>query len=299
MKTLIWGAGLLLLLSGCATVEMADYNVVSFADVALREGAKVQIKAMDPGLNPVVEALEKSFAENGKFQVVDADADYWIVLAGSEQYGTSAIGTKKSVEERNNGEAGRDVLMPHDINLSSAARSLSVSVYEAKNLTPVTYQDVCIYDGDCTEQTARQETDYKKMLEKDVIERLEDMFLTRAKAAKIPVPLEANRDLRKFFKEKKYVDFLKRYRELGTIDLNNYRTKAFAGTLTKEDKLDERMANYYLYLLVRESVRHDPEILRKTLGEHLSIIESTTAKGVVDSVPVALQRIEMQLKNIE
>jgi len=42
MKRMWLGAGAALLLGGCASVEMAQYTVTSFAEVPLKEKAKVK-----------------------------------------------------------------------------------------------------------------------------------------------------------------------------------------------------------------------------------------------------------------
>ncbi|MBQ2345757.1 MAG: hypothetical protein II391_00200, partial [Kiritimatiellae bacterium] len=96
MKKIV-GAGFALILCGCASVEMAQYTVTSFAEVPLTAKAKIKIVSNDKQLDSVVGSLKDVFGKSGKFSVVDNDADYWFVLSGASQYVKSAPQNRVSV----------------------------------------------------------------------------------------------------------------------------------------------------------------------------------------------------------
>ena len=85
MKKIV-GVGFALILCGCASVEMAQYTVTSFAEVPLKNKAKIKIVANGNGLDSIVGSVKDTFKKGGKFSVVDSDADYWFVLSGASQY---------------------------------------------------------------------------------------------------------------------------------------------------------------------------------------------------------------------
>ena len=80
-------AGAALLLGGCASVEMAQYTVTSFAEIPLKKQAKVKIVANNDSLSTVVNSLKTEFGKSDSFAVVDENADYWFVLNGQEGNG--------------------------------------------------------------------------------------------------------------------------------------------------------------------------------------------------------------------
>ena len=100
MKKMWLGAGAVLLLGGCASVEMAQYTVTSFAEVPLKEKAKIKIVANCDNLDSVVDVVKGEFTKKGAFSVVDEKADYWFVLSGAGQYIQSEPQKKVSVVKR-------------------------------------------------------------------------------------------------------------------------------------------------------------------------------------------------------
>lgn len=298
------GAGAALLLGGCASVEMAQYTVTSFAEVPLKKGASVKIVANDDEMTPVVDALKSEFAafakdkENG-FKVVEANADYWFILSGAGQYAKGESQSVKSVAKKETEAGGTEVLASETKNFASAAKGVSVAVYQAKNLTPVHYFEIPIYTGDNTKDAVRDENTYDKAFAKDVVERVKDAFLTQQKDVETPVPLEADATLRSQFAQgaKGYDAFLKTYKSLGDVNLAKLcealRTKTYEGS-----DANMKLGNYYLYLLVKEAQTKDPAELEKIKDEQLMILEASDAKGLAEAVPVALARLEYKLANL-
>ena len=306
MKKLL-GVGVMLLLGGCASVEMAQYTVTSFAEIPLKEKAKVKIVANSDGLDTVVDSVKGEFKKNGKFSVVDDKADYWFVLSGAGQYVKNSPQNKVSVVKKENESGGMETFAETSMNLASAAKGVSVAVYETKTLAPVHYFEIPIYAGDNKKDEVRDESKFDAAFTKEVVERISDAFITQQKQVETPIPLEADGKLRDLFMKggeafakdggKAYTPFLQAYKAQGATDLaklcEQLRTKTYEGS-----DADTKLGNYYLYLLVKEATTLDPEVLSKVKSEQLMILEASEAKGLAEAVPVALARLEYKLANI-
>jgi len=309
MNKKLLGAGVALLLGGCASVEMAQYTVTSFAEIPLKKQAKVKIVANNDALNTVVDSLKSEFGKSDSFSVVDKNADYWFVLSGAGQYVKSEAQKKISVVKKETAGGGAEAFEETSQNLASAAKGVSVAVYETKTLSPVHYFEIPIYTGDNTKDAVRDENGYETSFVKDVVERVKDAFITQQKQVETPMPLEADGDLRDLFvkggeayaKDPKnkdaYKPFLVKYKQLGSVDLGKLceqlRTKTYEGS-----DADKILGNYYLYLLVKETLTLDPSELSKIKDEQLMILRASDAKGIAEAVPVALARLEYKLSNL-
>ncbi len=301
------GVGFLLLFGGCASVEMAQYTVTSFAEVPLKEKAKIKIVANGDGLGAVVDSLKADFNKSGSFSVVDGKADYWFVLSGLSDYGSSKPQKKVSVVKQENAKGGTETFAETTQNLASAAKGVSVAVYETKTLAPVHYFEIPIYAGDNSKDKIRNKAVYEEAFSKEVVERVKDAFITQQKQVETPMPLEADGNLRDLFvkggegfakgDKTAYKSFLEKYKQLGSVDLaklcEQLRTKTYEGP-----DADVLLGNYYLYLLVKESMTLNPEELGKIRNEQLMILEASDAKGIAEAVPVALARLEYKLANV-
>lgn len=303
----ITGAGLLLLLGGCASVEMAQYTVTSFAEVPLKEKAKIKIVANNDGLDAVTSALAADFKKSGSFSVVDDKADYWFVLSGLGDYGVSEPQKTVAVVKQESASGGTETFAETAKNLASAAKGVSVAVYETKTLAPVHYFEIPIYSGDKTDGEVRSGAAYDAAFSKEVVERVKDAFITQQKQVETPIPLEADSGLRDAFvkggenfakgDKAAYKPFFERYKQLGVVDLaklcEQLRTKTYEGS-----DANKILGNYYLNLLAREAMTLDPEKLAAIKQEQLMILEASDAKGIAEAVPVALARLEYKLANI-
>ena len=301
------GAGAALLLGGCASVEMAQYTVTSFAEIPLKKQAKVKIVANNDALSSIADSLKSEFKKSDSFSVVENGADYWFVLNGAGQYVKSEGQKKVSVVKQENASGGTETFAETTQNLASSAKGVSVAVYETKTLSPVHYFEIPIYTGDNTKDAVRDEAGYEASFSKDVVERVKDAFITQQKQVETPMPLEADGDLRDLFvsggegyakgNKKAYDPFLQKYKQLGTCDLaklcEQLRTKIYEGS-----DADKKLGNYYLYLLVKEALTLDPESLKKVKDEQLMILRASDAKGLAVAVPVALARLEYKLANL-
>lgn len=301
------GTGAVLLLGGCASVEMAQYTVTSFAEIPLKEKATIKVVAGDDSVSSAVTTLTEQLGKTGAFSVVDENANYWFILNGAEQYVKSAPQNTFSVQKQENESGGQEVVVASTRNLASAAKGVNVAVYDAKPLAPVHYFDIPVYSGDNTEGDVRSEQAYLDAFAKETVERVMDAFVTQQKQVETPMPLEADSDLRKAFAKggelaakgtkNAYAEFLKCYKTKGVIDLaklcEQLRTETYEGSDAKV-----KLGNYYLYLLAKEAMTLDPEALKKLRSEHLMMLQVCDADGLAEAIPVALARLEYKLANL-
>ena len=132
-------AGAALLLGGCASVEMAQYTVTSFAEIPLKKQAKVKIVANNDELSSIADSLKAELGKSKDFTVVEEQADYWFVLNGADQYVSGAPAKKVAVVKKENASGGSEAFEESNLNLASAAKGVSVAVYKTADLTPVHY----------------------------------------------------------------------------------------------------------------------------------------------------------------
>ena len=284
---------------------MAKYTVTSFAEVPLAEKASVKVVAGSDEVSPVAEAVTASFKKSGAFKVTEEQADYWFVLNGMNQYaaGKPQAQVVKTANENENG--GTEVLGTRQMNQASAATGVSVAVYEAKSLSPVTYLEIPIYSGDNTEKAVRTENAYSSAFAKEAVERISDAFVTQQKDIEIAIPNEADSQLRDLFKKKDYKGFTAKYSGM-SVDLGRLcaSLKAVeAGTADEAAKAyaenaKVKLANYHLNLLVREAQTLDPTELKKIKSEQMMVLEAAEVACLAEAVPVALARLEYKLANL-
>lgn len=303
MNKLTLGLGLSLLLCGCASVEMVKYTVTSFPEVTLEspEAGKPNVKlvAGSDEISPIVDAVKTEFVKSGAFDVVEEDADYWFVFNGSEAYADGGSHQKFNVVKKEASTGGRDAIEPMSLNLASATKIVNVSVYQARILAPVTYFEVPLYAGDCGEGAARAAGDYTKAFTDEVVERVNDAFLTQKKDVEIPVALTADGGLRKSFAAGDYKKFNDAYSRL--VGPKGFDLTAFCETVRKGEykgsDVEQKLSNYSLMLLVKESQTTSPAELAKIRDEQMKVLEFSSGKGLAEAVPVALARLEYKLAN--
>lgn len=309
MNKKLLGAGAALLLGGCASVEMAQYTVTSFPEVALKASEKkpasLKFVSNSDGLDSLVGVLKSEFGKRKDFRVVEEAADYWFVLGGAQQYLKGKAHKKYSVVEKDGENGGSEVVVDEGLNLASAAKIVSVAVYETKSLAPVHYFEIPLYSGDNSEASAKSENDYAEAFSKDVVERIMDVFLQQKKDVETPMPNEADGKLRELFAKKDYKAFDAQFKAL-RIDLKKLLAAAKAVEDGKADDatkeyakdIDAKLGAYYLNLLVMEAKTMDAKELENIYNEQLAVLEATEAKGLAESCPVALARLEYKLANL-
>lgn len=309
MNKMWLGAGIALLFGGCASIEMAQYTVTSFPEVALKTSekapAKLKFVSNDENLGSLVTALRTEFAKRKDFKVVEDSADYWFVLGGAGQYLKGEPHKRYVVTEQESGNGGSDVITEEAVNLASAAKNVGVAVYETKTLAPVHYFEIPLYAGDNSGAAVKSAEHYDAAFSKDVVERIMDVFLLQKKDVETPVPLEADSSLRELFAKKDYTAFDAQYKKLG-IDFKKLVNSVRAVESGKADdaakayakNLETKLGACYLNLLVRESQTMDADELESIFKDQLLMLEICDAKGLSEACPVALARLEYKLANL-
>lgn len=303
MKKHVWLSmsaliGAMLLLCGCPSVESARYMVTSFAEITIDKGASVRVMA-DRENVAVAEALRAALDASKQFSMTEGKADYWVVLRGAGAYREPCQALVTKVVEKDGETAGEEVLVQEPVNVASAARELAIAIYDAKNLAPIHYMTVAIHDGDNSEEAARGVEAYSAQFATEVVERVKDALLTREKEVKISIPKVANAGLRDAFKDKDYVRFLELYKTtMGKLDIAAY-TESIRKETCEDENVDEKLANYHLYLLVKEAMQKDAKSLKAIKAEQLMLLQVSKEEGLAIAVPMALGRIENQLKYVD
>ena len=300
MKKLVMVAGIALLICGCTTVQYTDYPVISFAEVSLKDHAKIKIVSGNKGesADRIVATLKKEFAANKQYKVVEKGADYWFVISDLHQYKMDAPQGCVDVVKNENKSGGSEVLKETVRNFTSASRGVSVAIYQVDGLVPFHYFEVPLYDGEKIKgKGVKAEKIYDDTFAKMAVSRIKDVFLTQEKIVKTPIPLDADPVLRDFFDKKDWSGFMAKYKELGPIDLKTFTADILSEKYEGKDA-DLKLCNYYLYLLAKEIKAKDVATLKKVADEHLLILEATQSKGLSEAAPVALARIEYKLANL-
>lgn len=284
------------LLGGCAVVENVNYPVTSFAEIPLKNNAKIKVVANTPAAGDIAAALKEAFGKSKTCKVVESEPDYWFVIDKVAQ-DKSGVETKTvSVVSQETGDGRQEMLQPGTLQISSAAQGVSVSVYETRTLSPLHYLEVPMYDGDLKAK-ARTPVDYEKAFWADAVERVKDAFLTQEKKVDIPVPLKASSNYLKLMAAGKYAEIIKQY-EAQKIDVRKINAEMVAGTYKGELKADAMFADYAVYLLARETQTTDPDELAQLRTDHLYVIENCEDEGLAVAVPVALARLDYKLAHL-
>ena len=284
------------LLGGCTVVDNVSYPVTSFAEIPLKDKAKIRIVSRTPAADPVVAGLKAEFGKSKACSVVEAEADYWFVVDRAAQASDVSSFKALSVVSQETGGGSQDVLQEGVIQTSSAATAVSVAVYETRSLAPVHYLEVPMYDGDA-KVDARQASVYEAGFAKDVVERVKDAFLTQEKKVDVPVPCKTSPALMQAMAAGDYAAVMQAYDAKG-IDVHALCDEMAAGTYKGELKQDEILADYAVYLMAKETQTSDPEELGRLRTEHLFVIETCEDKGLAEAVPVALARLDYKLAHL-
>lgn len=295
-----------LTLTGCFTVESSKYVHTVYAELPLKNNARVKIVSADEETRALASVVEKAFVgdnENG-FKVVQNDADYWIVLAGASKYAKNEPHEKKIVTSNETQYGGAQSVTSVRLNNFSAAKAISVVVYETRPLAPIRYYDVPVFWGELTDKEISNAAACEAAIATEIGKVLGQVFLTKKRLVKIEVPLAADERLRRCFatcsemyakgSDDAFDDFLHSFDLTGMEGLFDALR---AGTYEGDDAL-LRLSNYHLYLLAKCAVTNDSDELAKIRGEELKILEVSDARGIVQSVPPALGMIEYKLSHL-
>ena len=325
-------AAALLLLVGCASenVVWRKYPSTTIPELSLPEKAVLRVVSSDdPAATAFADRLRDALRKSGLTVVDGAEVATHLVLV---QGGTSFRGdtaaearfTGRVKVETVESDAGSFQRVRREQSAThSASRELSVAVYATKTLTPVHYLTFPIFEGGVDEGGALDEKAaseenrrIQRQFVKLAVERLEEIFAARQRPIGVPVPVEANGELKvKFLKIESELlagDDEELRRALAGIDalasdpavipgpLEEFaEASAAKGWKPPEGVTREAiLGNYYLVALRREIGCVDPEVLASLHAEHLRILELSEGPSLRMACPIALGRLEAKLSRL-
>ena len=317
---------------GCASEQVVwrKFPSTTFAELSLPEKATIRIVASDdPAANSFAARLRDALRKSGLLVVDDTvEASHIVLIQGGTAFRQDtpeeAKYTGRVGVETVESDAGsfqrvkRERAATH-----SAARELSLAVYAAKTLTPIQYLTIPIYEGGvdeggaldaraATNESYRHQSQFVKL----AVARLEEIFAVRQRSIGVPVPIEANGDLKvKFLKIESALgadDDEELKKGLGEIDSLAANPAVIPGPLEEFAEASAAdgwkppegvtreaiLGNYYLIALRREIGCVDPEALSAIHAEHLRILELSEDPSLRMACPIALGRLEDKLSRI-
>ena len=315
-----------LLFAGCASEQIVwrKFPSTTFAELSVPKGATLRITSSDdPDATAFASRLHEALRKAGLKVAEGADAATHVVLV---QGGTSFRGdtaeearyTGRVHVETVNTDAGSFQRVKRDKTMTyTAAREISVAVYALKTLTPIDYLTFPIYEGGVSDQASngreaeRENRQRQAQFVKLAADRMEEVFASRSRSIGVPVPIEANGDLK--------VQFLKIEAALGANDDEELqRALAKIDALATDKSIipglpddsakewtppegttrEEILGNYYLIALRREIDCTDPNILSALHAAHLRILELSEGPSLRMACPIALGRLEAKLARL-
>ena len=298
-------ATLLVAISGCSSVNWENVGYVSPAnEVNLKANPSVKIIALGDKemMSPVVGAIEREFAQSGQFKFDKETPDYWIILNGARKFradDSKAIPFNKKVEKkaRKSNAGGQEFIQKTDHNSSTATALLSVAVYSVKDLAPVFYFDVALYDADFKRGNVRGKSEYNSAFEKQIILKVKDAFLTQKRDIETALPKNADSDMKKALLSGNAKAVAERAKQIIPQDFDSFMKDIVAGKYKdKCDEMESKLSNYYILALAQEIGNFEPANLKKLHAQHVAILNQTKEDGLTIACPNSLARIESKLK---
>ncbi len=295
---------------GCYSpkVSYIDYPTTAFAEVALKNNAKLKIVSSS-GSENLVKILRDVFSRTKQFVVVDQDADYWMIVNDLSDVRTDmreqlpfTVKVEKSavgVQDDQPG-AAHEVLVEKRLASHTLAKGVSVAIYEARNLTPVYYFEIPVYNGAIQTvggEKAATKSELAKELAGQIVVRVKDVFITQVKNISTPIPDEASSEIRKAMSSK---DAAKNVPMVAskTIPQNfaEFLKDVQAGKYQdQQDALDRKLSDYYVLAIAREIGCLDAKVLKELHAQQVAILQYSTLDSLAFACPVALARLEYKL----
>lgn len=336
MKTIVRSAALVALalfasaVAGCKSekVVWCRYPSMTVAEFALPPGTVVRVaSSRDESAKDFALRFRKALAGTGRFRIArESDrADYLVLVQGSAESRIdtaeeSALTGRVSVETIKSDAGSTQRVRRERAATHAAAKEISIAVYATGTLTPLRYFTFPVYDGGATDggpegateaqsETARMQEQFARL----AVSRLEEIFVTQRRSIRVPVPVEADADLRgQFVRIEAAVgadDEEALERALARIDALAADPRILPGTLEEfaaasaaEDwqppegmTRETYLGNYYLVALRREIGCSDPEELSSIHADMLRILELSEEPSLLMACPIALGRLEDKL----
>ena len=326
-------AGFVAFVGGCASenVVWSQFPSTTFADLSLPPQASLRIvSTKDELTKELAQRLREALEKDGKLHVVEGSekATHLVIIHGASAFRGDTPEQARhtghvSVETLENDHGSMQRIKRESRATETAAREISVAVYAIKTLEPVQYFSFPIYDTVSSDGTrlnmASAETTsarFQETFTKLAVSRLEEVFSTQQRLLKVPVPVEADSELKLQFQQIESALRTKnpkaQEQAIARIDAIAARPNVLPGPFKSfveassakgwkppEGKpLEYFLGNYYLVALRREIGCMDPAVLSEIHEEMLRILELSEGPSLRMACPIALGRLEEKLAHL-
>ncbi len=295
-------------LSGCSSVEWTQIEYTTPAnEINLKKSASIRIVAANdnPENLAIANYMSKSFAQSGQFKIDEKNPDYWIVIDSARKFRTddqqAALFNRKvekvSISDKS---GGKEVIKVTDYKSSSASAFLSVAVYSIKELIPVYYFDVAVYDSDFLQKNVRSREEYYKMFTKQFIEKFNDSFLTQKRMIETAIPKKADSALKDALLSGNAQGVIDQAKARIPDDFDKFMADVYKGKYKdQEDLVESKLNDYYILALAQEMGSFDIGKLKELHKQHVAILNLTKSSGLITACPNSIARIESKLKLLQ
>lgn len=205
---------------------------------------------------------------------------------------------KKVREEHVHG--GQERIQKTDYLSSAAAASMSVAIYSVKDLAPVYYFDVVLYDSDFLPGKVRTAQEYYAMFAEQIINKFNDAFLIQRRQIETAIPKNADPILKNALVSGNAEGVIEQGKAYLPEPFEKYIEDVLAGKYKgQEDQVEEKLSNYYVLALAQEMGSFDIALLKKLHAQHVTTLSLTESSGLKIACPNSIARIESKLKLLQ
>lgn len=313
--------------TGCQSEKVTwhPYPSMTFAEVSLPRGAVVRVvSSKDPSAKEFAGMLRKALENAGDVSVT-AGADtptHLVYVQGCADFRADTpeeaeFTGRVSVETKEGDSGSFQRIVRSGGSTCTSARELSLSVYDAKTLSPVAFLSLPMWDGRETsgrkDGDGKAEADMQNLFAGLAARRIEELFSTQNRSIRVPVPVEADPRLKVRFTQISAAvgagddEALKRQLSLlddladdpsvlpGTLEEFAAASAADGWAPPEGSSREQILGNYYLFALRREIGCTNPEEMEEIHSEMLRILELSEGPSLRMACPVALGRLETKL----
>lgn len=293
---------------GCSSVKWTKIEYLSPAnEINLKNSPRVKFIAADKRGRTVAltKVIANEFAKSGQFKVDEKDPDYWIVVRSGQMFRADtpqAALYNRNVKKvsRSNQAGGQEYIQTTDHKSSASAASLSVAVYSVKDLAPVYYFDVAMYDSDFTNGKVRSGKAYSALFSKQIIEKFKDSFLTQKRAIATAIPKNADNVMINAIESGNAAQVKNFAKTYIPEPFDKFMADVYAGNYKdKKDIMENKLSDYYILALAQEMGSFDIALLKKLHAQHVATLNLTESSGLETACPNTIARIESKLKLLQ
>ena len=293
---------------GCSSVKWTKIEYLSPAnEINLKNSPSVKFIAADKRGGTVVltKMIANEFVKSGQFKADEKNPDYWIVVRSGQMFRADTPQTalyNRTVKKlsKSTKSGGYEYIQTTDHKSSAAAASLSVAVYSVKDLAPVYYFDVALYDSDFTKGKIRTGKEYSRLFSKQIIEKFKDSFLTQKRSIETAIPKNADNVMIKAIQSGNVAQVKEFAKSYISEPFDKFMADVYAGNYKdKKAVMENKLSDYYILALAQEMGSFDIALLKKLHAQHVATLNLTESSGLETACPNTIARIESKLKLLQ